>query len=55
MKEYTPLAKSVCICGHTGDGLLSEHEDNLLAKGHGACKECDCQKFTWKEFIKKEE
>ena len=40
--------KSVCRCGHTGDGGNSEH-GGLIAKGHGKClaKECRCEKFTW--------
>ena len=41
--------RSVCACGHSGDGPLSEH----LESGHGACKVqgCDCQKFTWARFM----
>lgn len=47
-----PGAKSVCHCGHTGDGLKSQHADRLAA-GHGACKVpgCKCEAFTWKAFI----
>lgn len=41
--------KSVCQCGHTGDGANSEHDDSLQA-GHGACFECECVKFTWTKF-----
>ena len=44
--------RSVCICGHTGDGSDSDHMD-LLSKGHGPCRECDCQRFTWAGFTQK--
>lgn len=44
--------KSVCGCGHTGDGAKAQH---LGYGGHGACNatpldgrnECQCAKFTW--------
>ncbi len=40
--------KSICKCGHAGDGGNSEHA-GLFAKGHGRCLAagCDCEKFTW--------
>lgn len=38
--------KSFCRCGHTGDGLFSEHLDTFSA-GHGPCLKCDCPRFTW--------
>ncbi len=41
--------KSICQCGHTGDGPNSEHSDTFQ-EGHGACNECDCVQFTWKEL-----
>ena len=41
---------SLCTCGHTGDGEGSQHEDTFQ-HGHGACKLCDCERFTWKEFL----
>ena len=42
-------AKSVCQCGHSGDGLKSEHGDRPYSNGHGACKVpgCNCDQFTW--------
>ena len=45
-----PLPKSVCVCGHSGDGPLSAHRPRLFAEGHGAChiSNCDCLQFTWK-------
>ncbi len=38
--------KSLCRCGHTGDGDGSEHGGIV---GHGAClaHNCFCEKFTW--------
>ncbi len=41
--------KSICSCGHTGDGNKSWHEDNGPAQGHGSCGHagCRCTKFTW--------
>lgn len=41
--------KSMCICGHTGDGDDSEHADTF-SYGHGFCKvpACLCRQFTWK-------
>lgn len=55
----TPKPKIVgelCKCGHK----KSEHshvevEEMLIAKGHGSCSKCDCQKFTWKRFIYSDE
>lgn len=40
--------KSICLCGHTGDGPGSQHA-NTLAEGHGPCmvNKCTCLKFTW--------
>jgi len=42
--------KSVCRCNHLGDGFLSDHEDTPLLRGHGKCKICDCDMFSWKKF-----
>jgi hypothetical protein len=43
--------RSVCTCGHLGDGPNSQHLDTM-AEGHGPCKVkgCKCNtrgKFTW--------
>lgn len=40
------LPKSICTCGHVGDGANSEHAGNI---GHGKCKKkgCACVNFTW--------
>lgn len=64
--EMTEGGRSVCVCGHLGDGNNSEHEgcsvqlgkDQFRPGGHGACKVegCDCEKFQWarwKDEIKK--
>lgn len=49
-REYSKTKpKSLCRCGHTGDGKQSEHVDGAQP-GHGACLECACEKFTWKTF-----
>jgi|GEM_PF-3662672 len=43
--------KSVCACGHTGDGGNSQHADRFQL-GHGVClvRDCNCQQFTWVEW-----
>ena len=58
MDMYPTKPKSICTCGHTGDGEDSQHEGQVvgplhLNNGHGSCKVkgCDCQQFTWKEFL----
>jgi hypothetical protein len=40
--------KSICKCGHTGDGANSQHAGEL-ARGHGSClaPDCKCEKFSW--------
>jgi hypothetical protein len=40
--------KSMCKCGHSGDGPESQH-DPRYAEGHGPChvEGCDCEQFTW--------
>ena len=44
--------KSVCTCGHTGDGPNSQHADSI-SHGHGRCtvEGCDCEQFTWARFV----
>jgi hypothetical protein len=48
--------KSICKCGHTGDGSNSEHTEGEqgVAPGHGHClvNRCKCSKFTWAKFTK---
>ncbi len=48
-------AKSICICGHTGDGTGSKHHDRFpgsaVAAGHGGCVLCRCQKFSWNGWL----
>lgn len=49
--------KSVCTCGHTGDGARSQHTG---FGGHGACQatpvdgrnECRCGQFSWKGWTR---
>lgn len=62
-RSKVPMYKSICLCGHTGDGAGGEHSDIALscdlqtsqrAPGHGACTalHCGCRQFTWARFIK---
>lgn len=49
--------RSLCMCGHTGDGIDSEHSTLIgsTEDGTGDClvNGCDCVRFTWKQFTKK--
>ena len=47
--------KSLCTCGHTGDGEGSDHGNEYGNFGSGACKVtgCTCARFTWKGWLKK--
>lgn len=51
-KMTTAGPKSLCRCSHLGDGPGSEHEDTFEA-GHGACRLCKCDKFTWARFVRR--
>ena len=45
--------KSICTCGHTGDGTGSEHRSLAEAgDGHGACRhgDCGCTQFSWRRW-----
>ena len=49
-RDWSKVKDERCECGH----LKSERGfKNAFALGHGACEVdgCDCQKFTWKEFV----
>lgn len=58
--EYGKSApKSMCVCGHSGDGAHSDHSNDSpvfmrkpVVIGHGRCKmkKCECERFTWKAF-----
>jgi len=52
VRFYGP--KSICTCGHTGDGTISQHHSSPFAPGHDECKvkDCVCVKFTWKGWTK---
>jgi len=40
----------LCNCGHFGGhSPLEQHMPNF-EKGHGSCKECNCEQFTWIGF-----
>lgn len=47
-----PKPRSLCTCGHTGDGSKSLHQDTV-EPGHGAClmDDCDCRKFVWESWL----
>ena len=50
MKEYTG-PRSLCSCGHLGDGPNSDHgASDLGTPGHGKCNKCDCKIFSWNKF-----
>jgi hypothetical protein len=45
-------SKSICQCGHDGDGTGGGWHAG--PRGHGACSAhgCDCQKFTWAMYTR---
>lgn len=45
--------RSLCVCGHPGDGPFSSHDDSRFTAGHGACvfPGCKCEQFTWARFL----
>lgn len=52
--------KSICTCGHSGDGPDSDHgsDNEILSQvcpGHGRCTVpgCECERFTWAGFLPK--
>lgn len=49
--------KSMCRCGHAGDGTHSDHHDTI-ATGHGPCSICGpekCPQFSWARWLTKQE
>jgi hypothetical protein len=50
--RFGSKAKSLCSCGHTGDGEGGDHGDTL-AFGHGPClvPGCSCRHFTWVKWL----
>jgi len=43
--------KSTCACGHEGDCTIGmDPGDHGGILGHGPCKECPCDKFTWAHY-----
>lgn len=52
MSDVDKGPKSMCKCGHAGDG---EHSDHAGAIGHGKCFCCNCVKFTWQRHLTAEE
>lgn len=49
--------RSLCVCGHTGDGERSQHGNENFNSGSGEClvNGCGCARFTWKGWTKKYE
>lgn len=46
------VPKSICTCGHTGDGARSQHTG---FGGHGSCifgDACGCGQFSWKGWTR---
>lgn len=42
--EEKEVVDERCYCGH----LKSEHRATVFdVEGHGSCKECSCDRFTW--------
>lgn len=41
--EPRGLVDEMCECGH----WRSEHDDILVAVGHGRCLRCNCTKYRW--------
>ena len=51
------VGTEICTCGHFGGSTSVEknqHEDRFQI-GHGACKECECEQFTWTPYYRYEE
>lgn len=50
--SMTAPGHEVCECGHYDTGHAPRLEGKLGVDNHGACivRDCDCQRFTFKEF-----
>jgi len=51
------IVDEMCICGHLQSShAAAEHLGGAIqVKGHGACRVCQCEKFTFARFIGKDE
>lgn len=54
-KEFMKLKDSgllfeMCDCNHFGGASPNSVHEDQYQDGHGACRDCDCAKFTWKYF-----
>lgn len=50
------IVDEICMCGHLKSMHRPSNEalaHDVLVLGHGPCRECDCPKFTWKDFVLK--
>lgn len=43
MEKINCKFSGICKCGH----LQQHHRDTHFEEGHGSCKKCNCQRFTW--------
>ena len=52
-KRMWGLPKSVCYCGHKGDGPHGDHGDYKDGEGLGGCnyEGCLCGMFKWKAWL----
>ncbi len=55
---WSIVPRSICECGHTGDGENSEHDPEPYPgypeydePGGGSCTKCDCKQFTWAGWL----
>lgn len=50
MNREFDIAKSICTCGHPGDGARGSAHAGAI--GHGECNVvgCPCEKFTWRSW-----
>ena len=51
-KPRPKLPSGICICGHTGDGPLSDHGDIPGGEGLGMCADsgCECMSFRFERL-----
>ena len=49
--KHSKMTKfEMCSCGHFGGHSPDEQHKPRFQKGHGQCKECSCEQFTWVGF-----
>ena len=40
----------LCSCGHRGGFSPNGEHKARFQEGHGECKKCDCEQFTWVDW-----